>query len=123
MKPLNPNAAKQLLERIENARDAELRSVTVIDPTTMQLRLSTQDRNRGFDWIDIVFEISGISDAQLVDDAKLPYVDTTEGLSLIFDSEMVGLGVGDYTSLEALPASTLFFIGRSIKYAEADFSG
>lgn len=123
MKPLNPNSTKQLLERIDNATNAELRSITIVDPTTMQLRMSAQDRNRGFDWIDIIFEISGINSAQLVDDCKLSFVDTVEGISILFDGGSVGLGVGSYASMDALRASGLFFIGNGIKYAETDFSG
>ncbi len=121
MKPLNPLSAKTLLERIDNAANAELRSVTVLGPVTMQLRMSVQDRNRGFDWIDLVFEVDGVADARLVDDAKLAYVDTDEGISLIFEGEHVGFGVGSYATVEAVRSAPLYMIGRSMKCAEAPF--
>lgn len=123
MKPLNKQTSKQLLERIDNATNGELRSVTVVDPTTMQLRLSVQDHNRGYDWIDIIFEISGTSDARLLEDAKLPCVDMGEGVSLLFEGERVGVGVGSYRSMAALCDSVLYIVGSGVKYAEADFSG
>jgi hypothetical protein len=123
VKPLNKQSSQQLLQRILNGTDSELRSITVLDPTTMQLRMSVQDKNRGFDWLDMIFEVSGISNAQLVDDAKLVYVDMTEGISILFDGDRVGLGVGEYVSVDALESSPLFFIGSGIKYAETDFSG
>lgn len=123
MKPLNKQSTQQLLERILNGTDAELRSITVLGPTTMQLRMSVQDKNRGFDWLDIIFEVNGITNAQLLDDTKLAYVDMSEGISILYDGDNVGLGVGEYTSLAALESSTLFFIGSGIKYAETDFSG
>ena len=122
MKPLNQRSAKELLERIDNATNTEIRSLTLIDPTTMQLRLSVQDRNRGFDWIDIILEVGGVNDARLVDDAKLPFVDMAEGLSICYHEEQAGLGIGSYGSLERLRDSTLFIIGSGIKYAEAEFS-
>ena len=122
MKPLNQRSAKELLERIDNATNTEIRSLTLIDPTTMQLRLSVQDRNRGFDWIDIILEVGGVNDARLVDDAKLPFVDMAEGLSICYHEEQAGLGIGSYGSLEGLRDSTLFIIGSGIKYAEAEFS-
>jgi hypothetical protein len=123
VKPLNKQSSLQLLERILNGTDAELRSITVLGPTTMQLRLSVQDKNRGFDWLDIIFEVSGITHAQLLDDSKLAYVDMSEGISILFDGDNVGLGVGEYASIEALESSSLCFIGSGIKYAEADFTG
>ena len=89
----------------------------------MQLRMSVQDKNRGFDWLDIIFEVNGITNAQLLDDGKLAYVDMSEGISIIMDGECVGLGVGSYASIDALQSSPLFFIGSGIKYAETDFSG
>lgn len=122
MKPLNPRSAKELLERIDNATNAELRSLTLIDPTTVQLRLSVQDRNRGFDWIDLVFEVSGVNDARLIDDAKLSYIDSSEGISICYDGEHAGLAIGSYGSLEGLRDSALFVIGSGVKFAEAEFS-
>jgi hypothetical protein len=123
VKPLNKHSSKQLLERIDNAANGEIRSVTVLGPTTMQLRLSIQDAGRGHDWIDIIFEVDGISDARLLDDAKLPYVDMGEGISLLFEGEKVGVGIGSYDTIAALYDSTLYMVGSGVKYAEADFSG
>ncbi len=123
MKPLNKQSATKLLERIDNATRGELRSISVLGPTTMQLRVSIQDKNRGFDWIDIIFEINGVTNAQLLDDSKLAYVDMADGLSIIVDTDGSGIGVGSYSSLDALQDSTLFITGSDIKYAEADFSG
>ena len=118
MKPLNPRSAKELLERIDNATNAELRSLTLIDPTTVQLRLSVQDRNRTV----VVFEVSGVNDARLIDDAKLSYIDSSEGISICYDGEHAGLAIGSYGSLEGLRDSALFVIGSGVKFAEAEFS-
>jgi hypothetical protein len=123
VKPLNKHSSKQLLQRIDNAANGELRSITVIGPTTMQLRLSVQDTGRGYDWIDILFEIDGLGDARLLDDAKLPFVDMGEGISLLFEGEKVGMGVGSYDSIAALCDSVLYVVGSGVKFAEADFSG
>ncbi len=123
MKPLNKQSASQLLERIDNAANGEIRSLTILDATAMQLRLSVQDRNRGYDWIDIIFEIDGISDARLLDDAKLRHVGTGEGISLLFEGDKVGMGIGSYRSIAALGDSVLFIVGNGVKYAEAAFSG
>jgi hypothetical protein len=123
MKPLNKHSSKQLLQRIDNAANGEIRSITVIGPTTMQLRLSVQDAGRGYDWIDIILEIDGLGDARLLDDAKLPYIDMGEGITLLFEGEQIGVGIGSYDTIAGLSDSVLYMVGSGIKYAEADFSG
>jgi len=123
MKPLTAANKKELMHRIENGIGSELKSLTVIDPVTMQLRLSVQDKTRGFDWIDIIFEVSGVNDARLIEDAKLPFVDMEEGITLAFEGEEVVLAAGDYSSFHSALDAPLFLKGSSIKYEEAPFSG
>ena len=124
VKPIfDQKSADTLTERILNAEGAMLRSLQLNGPTTAALTLCVQDKQRGFDWIDIVFEISGMHDARLVDDNKLEMIDTDEGLTVVFGSGSVGLGVGSYRSLEALKSAPLYLVGTSIKYEEAPFSG
>ena len=68
VKPLTPSGADTLLERILHGEGAMLRSLVPLSPTAARLRMSVQDANRGFDWIDIVFEMQGIADARFLDD-------------------------------------------------------
>lgn len=123
VKPLSPGAIKGFLERSLYGEGAILRSLDVIDPKTISLRLSVQDKQRGFDWIDIVFEMHGIQDAVLPDNSKLEMIDTEEGITLCFEDGFWGMGIGRYRSLESLRSSQLFLIGNSLKYEEAPFSG
>jgi len=122
MKPLNQTSATALLERIDHAANGELRSLAIINPTTMQLRLSVQDKNRGYDWIDVIFEVSGISNARLLQDKQLALVDMQEGITVLFEGSRAGVGVGRYTSLASLADATLYMIGSGVKLAEADFT-
>jgi len=124
VKPLSTaSAASQLLERIVNGEGAMLRSLTLNGPTTATLTLSVQDKHRGYDWIDISFEISGMNDAKLVDDKQLDFLDTDEGITVVFENGQWGLAVGRYGGLEALKSAPLYVIGSSLKYEEAPFSG
>ncbi|WP_345970165.1 hypothetical protein WCX72_12950 [Sulfurimonas sp. HSL1-6] len=124
MKPLSTaSAASQLLERIVNGEGAMLRSLALNGPTTATLTLSVQDKHRGYDWIDISFEMSGMNDARLVDDKQLDFIDTDEGITVVFEDGQWGLAVGRYAGLEALKSAPLYVIGASLKYAEAPFSG
>ncbi len=122
MRPLISSSASILLERIEHTKGGELRSIIMQDPTTFTLTFSVQDRNRGFDWINIAFEISGIYDARLIDDKKLAFVDMSDGVSILFEDSECGLLFGDYRSLDSAADSVIYMLGDSIKYEELPFS-
>jgi hypothetical protein len=124
MKPLNGAAAASALrERILSGEGAMLRSLRLHGPSTASLTLSVQDKQRGFDWIDLTFEMHGISDARLIDDEKLDFLDTDDGITVLFEEGLWGLGVGRYSGLKALRDAPLYLIGTSLKYEEAPFSG
>ncbi len=124
VKPLSTApAASALLERILNGEGAMLRSLTVKGPTFAALTLSVQDKQRGFDWINITFEIGGMNDARLLDDKQLGFIDTDEGITLLFEDGVCGIGVGRYSTLEALKSAPLYLTGSSLKYEEGAFSG
>ncbi len=110
------------MERIEDVKGGELRSIVMKDPTTFTLTFSVQDKNRGFDWLNIAFEISGIYDARLIDDKKLAFVDMSDGVSIVFEDSECGFLFGDYRSLDSAADSMMYILGDSIKYEELPFS-
>jgi len=122
MRPLTPSSASDLSERIENAKDGELRSIVMQDPTTFTVTFSVQDKSRGFDWINIAFEMCGVHDARLLDDKKLSFVDMSDGVSLLFEEGDCGLLFGAYHSLDSTDDAMMYLIGKSIKYEELPFS-
>ncbi len=121
MTPLHQNKTQELLTRIDKATNSELISITMNTPQNFTLELSVQDKNRGYDWINIAFEIDSIVDAKLIDDEKLAFVDMEEGISILFDEEQCGIGVGNYKSIDALKSAPLYFIGKSLKYEERSY--
>ena len=122
MKPLvTQNDIDYLLKRIERGVDAQNLSVEVISPIKMNFRLSVQDSNRDFDWIDIVFEIDGINDARLLDAKQLLHVDMSEGISLINNSCVSGVCIGNYNDTSGFRDSSFFILGESLKYEERPF--
>ncbi len=122
MRPLLSNKTNELLTRIDNAIEGEIRSVVMNSPMNFTIEFSVQDANRGNDWINIAFEIDGVSDARLIEDNKLPFVDMSEGISIVFEGSVCGLAVGSYSSIEALKDATLYLTGSSVKYQERPFS-
>ncbi|MEN8146597.1 MAG: hypothetical protein ABFR02_03170, partial [Campylobacterota bacterium] len=111
----------ELLTRIDNAIDGELYSVTMNSPLNFTIELSVQDANRGYDWINIAFEVDGVSDARLIDDEKLSLVDMSEGISIVFEDGSCAVGVGSYNSVESIKSAALYLVGSTIKYEERPF--
>ncbi len=122
MKPLLAKQLTELLDRIDHAIDGELISVTMNHPQNFTLELSVQDKNRGYDWINIAFEFDGIFDANLLDDSKLSLIDMSDGITMLFEEGYYAFGVGRYNNITALKSSTLFLVGKSLKYEERPFN-
>ena len=121
MTPLLPNKIPELLTRIDQASGGELFSVTMNTPQKFTIELSVQDKNRGYDWINIAFEVDGIIDAHLIDDTKLSLVDMSEGISVCHENGLYAVGIGKYNSIDALKSATLYLIGNALKYEERPF--
>ncbi len=122
MKPLTPSGALQLLERLESLSDAQPREIIMKSPTSVSMEFSVQDAHRGFDWINIVFEIEGVSDARLLDDVNLKHADMSEGAAFVFDAQYVGFANGQHTTLSSMTEAQFYAIGNSVKYEERPFS-
>lgn len=89
----------------------------------MEVRLSVQDAGRAFDWIDIGLEFINVSDACLVDDSKLSFLDMQEGMSLFFEDNEFILAHGEYSSKENAKDSAFYIVSQAIKFEELPFSG
>jgi len=122
MRPLLEKQLTELLDRIDHATHGEIVSVTMNHPQNFTVELSVQDKNRGYDWINIAFEIDGIVDANLLDDNRLSMIDMSEGITLLFEDGHYALAVGSYNNIAALKSATLYLVGNSIKYEERPFS-
>ena len=122
MKPLLSTQTDTLLRRIDHAIGGELYSVTMNSPLNFTVELSVQDASRGQDWINIAFEVDGMSDANLVEDDRLSLVDMSEGISIIFEDGVSAVGVGKYNSIASIKSAPLYLVGTSIKYEERPFS-
>ena len=122
MKPLLADKSTELLTRIDNAIDGELYAVTMNSPLNFTIELSVQDKNRGYDWINIAFEVDGVSDARLIEDEKLSLVDMSEGISIVFEDGTCAIGVGKYNSIDSIKSAPIYLMGSSLKYEERPFT-
>lgn len=119
MKPLTK--IDEFLKRFDNFKDAELRSVEVISPTTMLVTLAAQDSARGFDWVSVKLEFTDVSDAKLLDSSKLSFVDMSDGITVIKDEKALVFGIGECYNLSAVKNAICYILSSTIKYEEGLF--
>jgi len=123
MKPLHVSGIKSFLSRFERFSGSEIKAITIKSPSVIEIQFSVQDTGRGFDWIDIAFELSNVIDAKLVENGKLAYLDMSEGISIIFEENKFILSHGEYNTLQNAKDAPLYIICESIKFKDLPFSG
>jgi len=121
MRPLLKNDLNGFLKRFGNFVDAEFRSIEIVTPTTIKITLAAQDSARGFDWITIELEFSGVSDARLLESSRLPHADLSEGITLIYGEDSFRFALGSYDSFSAAANSVCHIKATSLKYKEGSF--
>lgn len=119
MKPLTEIGS--FLQRFDNFKDTEIRSVEVVSPTLMNVTLTAQDSARGFDWLTVKIECNGVSDAHLVDESKLSFLDMQSGISILQDDKGYAFAIGECHNDSMVKSSSLYIECNSIKYEEGSF--
>ena len=121
MKPLLANNLDTFLKRFDNFRDSELRSMEVISPTLIRVTLAGQDSARAHDWVSVELEFSGVQDAKLLENAKLSFVDMSDGVSIITFNNLFAFGIGKCYNIEGIKNSTCQVVSSGLKYQEGLF--
>ncbi len=121
VKPLTLQSLNHLMDRIDDARDGQIRSLRSLSPTTIEIAFSVQDVARDYDWIEIVFQVNGVTDAKLVSDAVLPTLDMSEGITLELEATCCALAIGNYRG--RAHEAPLYILGTTLGYDERPFGG
>ena len=121
MKPLLAKNLAGFLERFDNFKNGELRSIEVISPTTMLVTLAGQDTAREFNWISVGLEFTGVSDARLLENSKLSLVDMDDGVSIIHENNKFAFGLGESYNISSIQNSTCQLVSSGLKYQEGEF--
>jgi len=108
------------LERFEHFKDAEFRSVQIISATQIKLIFAVQDKARAYDWITMELDFYGVSDAKLIEDTKLSFIDMSDGIS-IFKDTLFLFAIGEYNNSTNINDSLFYIKADNIKYKEGSF--
>lgn len=109
------------LQRFDNFKDSELRSLEVVTPMHVKLTVAVQDSARAYDWITLEIDFIGVSDARLVDQNKLQFIDMNEGVNLLHVEGQFAFAIGACYNIQAVKNSTLYIMSQDIKYQEGQF--
>lgn len=118
MQPLNKSALKSFMQRFANFEGAMFQSVEIISATQMRVTLDVQDSAKEFDWVRLMLEFSEISDAKLMDDAKLSLIDLSEGITLLHESDSFAITFEHYETIASLKSSNFYIVAKSLKYKQ-----
>lgn len=121
MKPLLKKDLASFCSRFDNFVDAEIRSIEVASKDVIKVVIAVQDSNREYDWITVTLEFNNISDAKLIDDAKIYLLDMNDGLSIISSDNTFAFGIGNYDNVCGIKNAVSYIISSSIKYKEEQF--
>jgi hypothetical protein len=121
VKPLLEKEIDSFLKRFDFFKDSEFRNIEVISPTTIKISLAGQDSARGFDWVSVDLEFSGVSDACILDNSKLAHVNISDGISIICENRLFTFGIGEYSTTSSLKNSICHITSSNIKYQEGQF--
>jgi hypothetical protein len=121
MKPLLKNNLTLFLKRFDNFKDAEFRSVELISPTNIKIVFAAQDSTREYNWITISFELSGVKDAKLIEENKIPYIDMSDGISIINIENEFAFAIGECYNISSIKNSICYVISSNLKYQEGTF--
>jgi len=112
MKPLSKTALKDFLTRFENFKEGEFREIQINSANNIILTFAVQDSARSYDWISIKLEFEGISEASLLDNSKLDYVDMSDGITISNNGTLFAFNINN---------STCHLSSSSLKYEEGQF--
>lgn len=121
MKPLTSPALSEFLERFENFKGSELRSLEVINPFEIKIVIATQDKARAYDWITVELLFSGVQAANLVEENQLQFIEMEDGANIMFEENSFAFGVGECYNISSVKSSSLYIISETLKYQEGQF--
>ena len=121
MRPLLTKDLPNFLERFEYFTDGEFRCIDVISPSVIKVTLAGQDSARGFDWITVELEFSGVSDAALIESSKLPFIDMSSGINITFNDNKFAFAVDKCYNISNITNSICYIVSSSIKCKEGAF--
>ena len=108
---------QKLLEKFDNFKYAEFRSIQTLSKTSMLLTFIVQDDD-GEETDKVVFQLDGVNEARLIENNVLAYLDMTDGISIIqYNDDIYAFSLGKSNDdLLAIKNTPLYAIASGISF-------
>ncbi|QOY55344.1 hypothetical protein HUE87_03655 [Candidatus Sulfurimonas marisnigri] len=106
-----------LLEKYNNFKDAQIRSIQPLSDTSKVLTIVVQDDD-GEDLNTVKIEFINISNSRILENSVLPYMDMGFGISLIKEHGLYGFALGSGTAMLHVHNAPLYIVSSDIKIEE-----
>jgi len=104
----------KLLEKYNNFKDAQIRSIESVSDSSKVLTIVIQDDD-GEDVESVKIEFSNINESKILDNNVLPFMDMMSGVSIIKEHNLYGFALGSGTAMLHVHNAPLYIISSDIK--------
>ena len=106
-----------LLEKYDNFKDAQIRSIQALSDSSKVLTIVVQDDD-GEDIHTVKIEFINITNSQILDNSVLPYMDMGFGISIIKEHDLYGFALGKGTAMLHVLNAPLYIVASDISIEE-----
>ncbi|MEA3370499.1 MAG: hypothetical protein U9Q40_04100 [Campylobacterota bacterium] len=106
-----------LLEKYDNFRYAQMRSVKQLPDSTKIVTIVVQDDD-GEDLNSVEIEFKNINDYHILQDSVLGFLDMSSGISIIKEKNLYGFAIGSADAMLYIHSAPMYIIASDIKIEE-----
>lgn len=111
-------AINTLLQKHNNFKYAQIRSIEQLTDDTRTLTIVVQDNDGEEDLHTIMLEFKDIKNSRILLNEVLGYLDMSFGISIIKENDLYGFALGKGTAMLHVHNAPLFIISSDIKIEE-----
>ena len=107
-----------LLEKYDNFKYAQIRSIQQLPDSTKIVTLVLQDDD-GEDLNSVKLEFNNVTDSKILDNSVLSYMDMGFGICLIKEHNLYGFSVGHGTAMLHVLNAPLYIVASDLKIQDS----
>ena len=108
---------KEILEKYNNFKDAQIRSVENISDNSKALTIVTMDDD-GQDLDSVKLTFTNITKSRILEGHVLPFLDMMLGVSIIEEKGLYGFALGNDTSMIHVHLAPMYIVASDLEIKE-----
>ena len=103
-----------LLERYDNFKSAQLRSIYKETESSIMVKIVVQDDD-GEDTNEVKIEFLDVSSSRILDNSVLSFMDMMSGISIIKEHDLYAFSIGTCNAIVHAQSAPLYIISTGVK--------